>query len=110
MEEMQGQAKQRSLSRHARRSAASLATIPALLMSLDYASAAYAADADAAAAEQQQGQPTSIFSGLAGLQENLTPGGFVRTWPSVNLQNHPETSGADVRTLQILPRSPALNE
>lgn len=74
------------------------ATVPALLIVLGSASGAYAADEAPPSGEQSSG-----LSGLIGLMDNnLTLGGFVRTWASMNLQNHPETPGAGAGTLSML--------
>src|ERR1700758_3442555 len=75
-----------------------LAALPALLIALGSPAGAYAADEPPPPGEQRSG-----LSGLIGLTDNyLTFGGFVRTWASMNLQNHPETSRNDAGTLQML--------
>ncbi|WP_233464917.1 DUF1302 family protein [Paraburkholderia madseniana] len=75
-----------------------LAALPALLIALGSPAGAYAADEPPPPGEQRSG-----LSGLIGLTDNyLTLGGFVRTWASMNLQNHPETSRNDAGTLQML--------
>ncbi|MGF6916020.1 hypothetical protein OKW28_000193 [Paraburkholderia sp. 40] len=123
-------AKRRVLLRRARGSTAFLATIPALLIFLDHPCDAHAADtavttvsasdtapvsasasdattststsAAGAATSQTPATTGSMFAGLAGLRNNLTLGGFVRTWASLNLQNHPETPTNSAGDLQML--------
>jgi hypothetical protein len=73
------------------------AALPTLLIALSSAVAAYAADQRPASAEQRSG-----LSGLIWLTEqNLTIAGFVRTWASTNLQDHPETPRNDAGTFQM---------
>ncbi|MFC6946451.1 hypothetical protein ACFQI9_17320 [Paraburkholderia dipogonis] len=104
--------KKKTLSRRAKHRMFSLATIPALMISLDYSLAAQAADQVQAADQEQtrqQSQPDSqppsawnALTGLGGLKDNLTLGGFVRTWASMNLQNHPEVANGGAGELQML--------
>jgi hypothetical protein len=96
-------AREKSLPRRTRTSIASVATIAGLVISLDYSSAACAAEADATPATSTATQEqTSLLAGLAGLKDNLTLGGFVRTWASMNLQNHPEVANGGAGELQML--------
>src|ERR1700739_2381209 len=76
-----------------------LAVLPALLIALGSPAGVYAADEP----PPPPGEQRSGLSGLIGLTDNVLPlGGFVRTWASMNLQNHPETSRNDAGTLQML--------
>src|SRR5258708_6737605 len=75
-----------------------LAVLPALLIALGSPASAYAADEPSSSGEQRFG-----LSALIGTTDNyLTLDGFVRTWASMNLHDHPETSKNDAGIFQML--------
>jgi hypothetical protein len=75
-----------------------LAAVPALLIGLGAPAAAYAGDQP----PPQSEQPSGLGALTGFLDDNLTIGGFVRTWASMNLQNHPETPGNGAGSFQML--------